>query len=141
MSNLGSVSSARTAGYQSTTNTNAVRSAARQQQETGLAARVSQLGPTLGTAVAGVEAVEDIACATYTAALSGINKLGHAAETAVDGVSLALTTVGDAASSAAHVVEEAVSSAADTVGDAVHTVADRFSAGLDKLGKMVDFSA
>ncbi len=89
------------------------------RQETGLSARVAQLGPTLGTAVAAVEAVEDLGKATYETAISGLKKIDRAASDAADGV-----------------VE-----AAHAVSDAASTVAETFSSGASKLGKMLDLSA
>ncbi len=116
--------------------------------ETGLAARVSQLGPTLGTAVATVEAVGDVAEATYTAALQGWSRLGQAADSSVNAVKSAIQTVGDSAEDAvealgdaAEDVGEVLSEAVSTVGEAATATAEKFASGVQALGRLVDLSA
>jgi colicin import membrane protein len=116
--------------------------------EAGLAARVSQLGPTLGTAVATAEAVGDVAEATYTAALQGWSRLGRAADDSVGAVKSALGAIGETAEDAVDAIEEAaddvgdaLSGAVNTVGEVATATAEKFSSGVRALGRLVDLSA
>ncbi|PXW93694.1 hypothetical protein C7444_11863 [Sphaerotilus hippei] len=131
---IGSISSTR-----ATPHSNTQLKAAR--NETGFAARISQLGPTLGTAVATGEAFSDVAKAAYAAAVDGVQQLDQGAQTALKAATQAFEDIGEAAEDAGEAIESAVYTVADTVGDAASAVSSTFSKGLDQLGKLVDFSA
>jgi len=111
-------------------------------EQTGYAARLGQLGPTIGTVVATGEALSDAASATYKIASQKLNQAGHAAETAFDKAAQAVDdleeAVGTAWTETQHTVSNAVSATAEGVEAAAKTVADAFDSGVKKLGQWVD---
>lgn len=123
------------------TNTPTTRAAAT-AETTGYAARIGQLGPTLGTVVATGELLSDAASATYTIATQKLNQLGNAANTAVNSAEEALDTLGNAASEAwteaSQAVEDAAETTVDTVSSAAHALASAFEQGTDKIGRWID---
>jgi fructose-1-phosphate kinase PfkB-like protein len=110
--------------------------------ETGYAARVAQLGPTLGTVVATGELVSDAAKATYTMATQKLHQLGNAAALTLDTTAAALSDLGNAASDALHSaeqsIEDAASSTVDTVSSAAKAMADAFDTGVQTVGQWID---
>lgn len=109
---------------------------------TGYAARIGQLGPTLGTVVATGELLSDAASATYTIATQKLNQLGNAAGTAVHATEHALENLGDAASEAwtdaSQAVENAAGATVDTVSSAAQALASTLEQGAEKLGRWLD---
>jgi len=109
---------------------------------TGYAARIGQLGPTLGTVVATGELLSDAAEATYTIAAQKLNQLGNAAGAAVNATEHALESLADTASEAwtdtSQAVEQAADATVDTVSSAAQALASAFEQGTAKLGRWID---
>jgi hypothetical protein len=116
--------------------------AAAPAEETGFAARVAQLGPTLGTVVATGELVSDAAQATYTIATQKLHELGNAAQTALHLTEDTLSELGSAASEALHGAEQAIEDAAQntaaSVSSAAQALAQAFDDSVNKVGQWID---
>lgn len=111
-------------------------------EPTGYAARIGQLGPTLGTVVATGELLSDAASTTYTIATQKLNQLGHAASAAVDSAEDAIDTLSQSASEAwsdvSQAVEDAADTTVDTVSNAAKALADALEQGTEKVGRWID---
>lgn len=139
MSAISPISTGTATRLQTSTPTTRATTAA---EPTGYAARIGQLGPTLGTVVATGELLSDAASATYTIATQKLNQLGNAAGTAVNATEHVLESLGDAASEAwtdaSQAVEQAAGATVDTVSLAAHALASAFEQGTEKIGRWID---